>query len=237
MANPTGWKPTHGEGREGARRRRARPTASAPAAPRAASCTRSRSSSSAARPGGSGVSLPQPTGGADPARRSRRRSCAPAWTGMPEISELEVIRHFTRLSAWNHGIDTGFYPLGSCTMKYNPKSSEALARLPGFANVHPLAPRRAVPGGARAHVAARAGALRDRRLRRDRALARRPGAHGELCGLMVIRAYHAAKGNPRKQGAHPRHRPRHEPGLGGAERLRRRAARLRARTAGSTPRR
>jgi len=54
--------------------------------------------------------------------------------GLPEISELEVVRHFTRMSIWNHGIDTGFYPLGSCTMKYNPKSSEALARLAGFAN-------------------------------------------------------------------------------------------------------
>jgi glycine dehydrogenase subunit 2 len=118
--------------------------------------------------------------------------------GMPELSELEAVRHFTRLSAWNHGIDTGFYPLGSCTMKYNPKSAEAIARLPGFANVHPLAPAELSQGALELMF----------RLERElseiagmdaTALSPAAGAHGELCGLMVIRAYHQAHGNPRKK--------------------------------------
>ena len=57
----------------------------------------------------------------------------------PELAELDVVRHFTRLSQWNYGIDSGFFPLGSCTMKYNPKVNEVVARLPGFAAAHPLA--------------------------------------------------------------------------------------------------
>ncbi len=57
---------------------------------------------------------------------------------LPEVSEIDVVRHYTRLSQLNHSIDTGFYPLGSCTMKYNPKVNEVAARLPGFASLHPL---------------------------------------------------------------------------------------------------
>ncbi len=64
----------------------------------------------------------------------------------PEISELEAVRHFTRLSQLNHAIDTGFYPLGSCTMKYNPKINEATSRISGFANTHPLQPEDTVQG-------------------------------------------------------------------------------------------
>src|SRR5262244_1578172 len=60
--------------------------------------------------------------------------------GMPELSEVDVIRHFTRLSTWNYCIDHGLYPLGSCTMKYNPRINEKIARIDGFANLHPLAP-------------------------------------------------------------------------------------------------
>ena len=60
--------------------------------------------------------------------------------GLPELSEVDVIRHFTRLSTWNYGVDTGMYPLGSCTMKYNPRINEKVARLDGFANLHPLIP-------------------------------------------------------------------------------------------------
>ena len=85
-----------------------------------------------------GVSLPAP--GATAADDLPAALVRGGIEGLPELSELEVVRHFTRMSVWNHGIDTGFYPLGSCTMKYNPKSSEALARLPGFAGLHPLAP-------------------------------------------------------------------------------------------------
>ena len=117
---------------------------------------------------------------------------------MPEISELEVIRHFTRLSVWNHGIDTGFYPLGSCTMKYNPKSSEALARLAGFANVHPLAPAEMAQGALELMYQLER-ALSEIAGFDATALSPAAGAHGELCGIMVIRAWHEAQGNPRKK--------------------------------------
>src|SRR6056297_2465914 len=61
--------------------------------------------------------------------------------GFPELSEVDVVRHFTRLSSWNYGVDSGCYPLGSCTMKYNPKVNEVACRLPGFADLHPHAPQ------------------------------------------------------------------------------------------------
>ena len=66
----------------------------------------------------------------------------------PEVSEVEVVRHFTRLSSWNYGVDSGFYPLGSCTMKYNPKVNETAARKPGLAFIHPLHPRSSRSQGA-----------------------------------------------------------------------------------------
>ena len=66
--------------------------------------------------------------------------------GFPELTEVGLVRHFTRLSTWNYGVDTGMYPLGSCTMKYNPKVNETAARLPGFANLHPLTPDAAAQG-------------------------------------------------------------------------------------------
>ncbi len=66
--------------------------------------------------------------------------------GFPELSELDVVRHFTRLSQWNYGIDSGFYPLGSCTMKYNPKLNDLAAQLPGLVDLHPLAPESAIQG-------------------------------------------------------------------------------------------
>jgi glycine dehydrogenase subunit 2 len=146
--------------------------------------------------GRSGVSLPAaPANGADDLPAALRRD---GIDGLPELSELDAVRHFTHLSSWNHGIDTGFYPLGSCTMKYNPKSAEAIARLPGFANVHPLAPAELSQGALELMY----------RLERElteiagmdaTCLSPAAGAHGELCGMMVIRAYHEARGNPRKK--------------------------------------
>ncbi|HSN16540.1 MAG TPA: aminomethyl-transferring glycine dehydrogenase subunit GcvPB, partial [Anaeromyxobacteraceae bacterium] len=143
-----------------------------------------------------GVSLPPiPANGVDDLPAALRRDTI---AGMPELSELDTVRHFTHLSSWNHGIDTGFYPLGSCTMKYNPRSAEAIARLPGFANVHPLAPAELSQGALELMF----------RLERELSeiagmdatcLSPAAGAHGELCGLMVIRAYHEAHGNPRKK--------------------------------------
>jgi glycine dehydrogenase subunit 2 len=108
---------------------------------------------------------------------------------LPELSEVDVIRHFTRLSTWNASVDTGLYPLGSCTMKYNPKLHEAVARLAGFAQGHPLQP-----------IAACQGLLElcwelERQLAEvsgmDRiSLQPAAGAQGELAGIMMIRAYH-----------------------------------------------
>jgi len=148
--------------------------------------------------GRSGVSLPAAGTSHDPAKEIPGELLRGEIEGMPQLSELEVVRHFTRLSAWNWGIDTGFYPLGSCTMKYNPKSSEALARLPGFASAHPLLPAEMCQGAlelmwhlerALSEIAGFAATT----------LSPAAGAHGELTGLMVIRAYHVSRGNPRKK--------------------------------------
>lgn len=117
---------------------------------------------------------------------------------LPEVSEVEVTRHFTRLSRWNYAIDIGMYPLGSCTMKYNPKVNERVARMPGFAGVHPAQPEPTIQGALELMY------LLERALCEiagfDRvSLQPAAGAHGELCGLMMIRAYHHSQGrSPRK---------------------------------------
>jgi glycine dehydrogenase subunit 2 len=117
--------------------------------------------------------------------------------GFPEISELEVIRHFTRLSTWNYGVDTGLYPLGSCTMKYNPRINEVVARLEGLATDHPYAPQALVQGCLRVlHETARCLA----EITGMDAVNLQPaaGAQGELTGILMIRACLAERGNPRK---------------------------------------
>jgi glycine dehydrogenase subunit 2 len=116
--------------------------------------------------------------------------------GFPELSEIDVVRHFTRLSTWNYGVDSGFYPLGSCTMKYNPKVNEAAARLPGFAGVHPATPE-SLAQGALALMHGLQTALAE--ISGFPAVTLQPaaGAHGELTGMLVIRAWHEAQGNPR----------------------------------------
>ncbi|HXH09158.1 MAG TPA: aminomethyl-transferring glycine dehydrogenase subunit GcvPB [Alphaproteobacteria bacterium] len=118
--------------------------------------------------------------------------------GFPEVAELDVVRHFTRLSQWNYGIDLGTFPLGSCTMKYNPRINEEVARLPGFARLHPYEPEELVQGALQMmyelerYLADISGM--------DRVtLQPAAGAHGELTGLLMIRAYHASKGNPRRK--------------------------------------
>jgi hypothetical protein len=118
--------------------------------------------------------------------------------GMPELSEVEVVRHFTRLSTWNYHIDLGLYPLGSCTMKHNPKVNETVARLPGFTNAHPYMPPELVQGVLR--VQAALGACLTEITGMD-AVTLQPaaGAHGELTGILMIRAYHEARGNPRRR--------------------------------------
>ncbi|MGH8886935.1 MAG: aminomethyl-transferring glycine dehydrogenase subunit GcvPB [Egibacteraceae bacterium] len=116
---------------------------------------------------------------------------------LPELGELDLVRHFTRLSHRNHGIDVGFYPLGSCSMKYNPRLAEAVAGLPGFRDLHPWAPDEAAQGTL--------GLLWElerwlTELTGLHAATFQPaaGAHGELCGLMLIRAYHTDRGDPRR---------------------------------------
>jgi glycine cleavage system P protein (glycine dehydrogenase) subunit 2 len=117
---------------------------------------------------------------------------------LPEVSEVDVIRHYSRLSQMNYGVDTHFYPLGSCTMKYNPKINEDMARLPGFWRLHPLTPEAAAQGALQLMW----------ELARDLAeisgmdhvsLQPAAGAQGELAGVLMIRAYHLARGERRHQ--------------------------------------
>ncbi len=107
---------------------------------------------------------------------------------LPEVSELDVVRHYTYLSSLNYGVDTGFYPLGSCTMKYNPKVNEAVAALPGFADVHPLQPDETVQGMLTVLRALEDGLAE---ISGMDAISLQPaaGAHGELTGILIIRAY------------------------------------------------
>lgn len=113
---------------------------------------------------------------------------------LPEVSELDIMRHYTALSNRNHGVDTGFYPLGSCTMKYNPKINEAVARIPGFANIHPLQDESTVQGALEViydlqeHLTEITGMD-------EVTLQPAAGAHGEWTALMMIRAYHEANGD------------------------------------------
>jgi len=118
---------------------------------------------------------------------------------MPELSELDVVRHFTELSRRNFGVDTNFYPLGSCTMKYNPKVAERIAAYPGFTHVHPLMPqlRR---GGILTQGALQVLYDTDIMLREITGMAAftmqpMAGAHGELTGIMIMAAYHRDRGN------------------------------------------
>ncbi|XEC95918.1 aminomethyl-transferring glycine dehydrogenase subunit GcvPB [Paenibacillus tarimensis] len=117
---------------------------------------------------------------------------------LPEVYEVDVIRHYTELSRRNFGIDNGFYPLGSCTMKYNPKINEDVARFPGFAKIHPYQPEESIQGALELlytlqnDLAALTGM--------DQVtLQPAAGAHGEWTGLMLIRAYHESRGESRSK--------------------------------------
>jgi glycine dehydrogenase subunit 2 len=118
---------------------------------------------------------------------------------LAELSELDVVRHFTELSRRNYGVDTNFYPLGSCTMKYNPKVTELIGSYPGFANLHPLLPQLRM-GGILTQGALQVLYETDLLLREITGMASftmQPlaGAHGELTGIMIISAYHRDRGN------------------------------------------
>ncbi len=117
--------------------------------------------------------------------------------GLPGLSEPEAVRHYTRLSRQNYAIDLGLFPLGSCTMKHNPRLNEKMARLPGFADLHPLTP---IDGaqGALALIHLVGEWLKALTGMPGIAMSPKAGAHGELCGLLAIRAAHEAKGDARK---------------------------------------
>jgi glycine dehydrogenase subunit 2 len=112
---------------------------------------------------------------------------------LPEVSEIEVVRHYTHLSQRNFGVDTGFYPLGSCTMKYNPKLNEDMAALPGFARIHPLEDE-SMTQGAIQLVYELEGYLAEISGMQRVTLQPAAGAHGEITGLMIIKAYHERRG-------------------------------------------
>ncbi len=121
---------------------------------------------------------------------------------LPELSELDVVRHFTELSRMNFGVDTNFYPLGSCTMKYNPKVTERIASYPGFAHLHPLLPQLRMGGmltqGALGVIYEMDMFLRETTGMDGFTMQPMAGAHGELTGIMIIAAYHKDKGNKKK---------------------------------------
>ena len=148
-------------------------------------------------PGRVGFSLPEPDvpGGsaADLIPKKFLRSAEP---GLPEVSEFDVVRHYSRLSRLNYGVDTHFYPLGSCTMKYNPKLNEDMARLAGFARLHPLVRDEDAQGALQ--LMYDLGAMLAEIAGMD-AVSLQPaaGAQGELAGVLMIRAYHRAKGERR----------------------------------------
>jgi len=118
--------------------------------------------------------------------------------GFPEISEVEAMRHFTRLSTWNYAIDHGMYPLGSCTMKYNPRINEVVARTEALAWAHPYQPE-ALAQGSMAVMAQLEAALAEITGMDAVTLQPAAGAHGELTGILLIRALLEKRGNPRKK--------------------------------------
>ncbi|MEX2548249.1 MAG: aminomethyl-transferring glycine dehydrogenase subunit GcvPB [Chloroflexota bacterium] len=142
------------------------------------------------RPGRSSTKVPHPPADALDRIPTSARRARPL--GLPELNEPEVIRHFVNLSQLNFAVDTGFYPLGSCTMKYNPKINEWAARLPGFAALHPLAPDALAQGTLElmwelerwlVEISGMSAAT----------LQPAAGAHGELTGILMIRAYHQSR--------------------------------------------
>ncbi len=118
--------------------------------------------------------------------------------GFPQLSEVDVVRHFTRLSQWNYGVDGGLYPLGSCTMKYNPKVNEEIARMSGFSKTHPYTPEELSQGILKLMFELQ-GFLAEITGMDDVTLQPAAGAHGELTGMMMVRAYLEARGERRKK--------------------------------------
>jgi glycine dehydrogenase subunit 2 len=144
------------------------------------------------RPGRGGGKIPHPPKDAlDRLPAEARRTTPPA---LPEMNEPDVVRHYVNLSQLNFAIDTGFYPLGSCTMKFNPKLNEWAARLPGFANLHPLTPDEAAQGTLQLLWELEV-ALAEISGMHAVSLMPAAGAQGELTGILMIRAYHRSRGD------------------------------------------
>src|SRR6202521_4344736 len=134
----------------------------------------------------------------DPAKALGAHHRSEGVAGFPEVSEIEVLRHFTRLSTWNFAIDLGMYPLGSCTMKYNPRVNEFVARLDGIATEHPYQPQELSQGCLRIMKLLEQCLLEITGMD-SITLQPAAGAQGELTGLLLIRAYLQKQGNPRKK--------------------------------------
>jgi glycine dehydrogenase subunit 2 len=117
---------------------------------------------------------------------------------LPELSEIEIIRHFTRLSTWNYAIDLGMYPLGSCTMKYNPRVNEFVARIEGLADAHPYRPE-SLAQGVLEVIDLLQRCLLDITGMDVITLQPAAGAHGEFTGILLVRAWHQSRGNPRRK--------------------------------------
>jgi len=144
-------------------------------------------------PGRTGVTFPTPDVPAASLPEGLLRSNLP----LPELAEVDVVRHYMHLSKFNYSVDGGYYPLGSCTMKYNPKINEDMARLPGFAFTHPLQPIETVQGNL-----AMMYTLQEwlKKISGFAAVTLQPaaGAHGELTGVLIMRAYHKARGDNKR---------------------------------------
>lgn len=147
------------------------------------------------RAGNTGCHLPEPdVPQADPLPAEMLR----AELRLPELSEVDVVRYFTALSRLNYGVDTGFYPLGSCTMKYNPKWHEDIAKLPGFSQVHPYQPTDSVQGALQL-IYELQGLLAEVTGMDAASLAPMAGAQGEFAGLLMARAFHRAADNNKRK--------------------------------------
>lgn len=146
------------------------------------------------RPGRKGYELPADEYGKDAMSALPSELMRGGKAELPEVSELDVVRHYTNLSMKNFGVDTGFYPLGSCTMKYNPKINEEIAALPQFAQLHPLQDVSAVQGALELYYNLQK-ALANIAGLYEFTLNPYAGAHGELTGLMVMKQYHLSRGD------------------------------------------
>jgi glycine dehydrogenase subunit 2 len=144
-------------------------------------------------PGRNGVTFPSP----DVPRTELPDSLLRVDLPLPELSEADVVRHYTNLSKFNYSVDGGLYPLGSCTMKYNPKINEELARLPGFTCTHPLQPIETVQGNLLLMYRLQEW-LKEISGFTSVSLQPAAGAHGEFTGVLIMRAYHASRGDVRR---------------------------------------